>query len=149
MKPKVEKPTVPVGDEWREFVINNVRIRVSINSEVPTVQCNPQLVSLVEGDILSSVSTRHPLRAKVKVWTSGNRVFGCEAPAALASVLEAFALGHCVESRLSVTLGRNLGPGESAYVRRTVNQLKHLMWDEQHDRNSDCQASTEYIELER
>lgn len=147
-KHNIEKPTVLGGTPWREFVVDSVRIRVSMNCELSTDHCDTQLIPLVAGNILASVSTKHPLRDKIRVWTSGNRVFGCEAPVALISVLEAFVLGHCAESQLSVSLGRALGPRELESVRKTVNQLKHLVRDEQHDRNSDCRAATECIELE-
>jgi len=43
---------------------------------------------LIAGDVLPSVSARHPLRSEVDVWTSGNRVFRCEEGAKLVALCE-------------------------------------------------------------
>jgi hypothetical protein len=43
---------------------------------------------LVEGDILPSVSRRDLRRSQARLWTSGNRVFGCAAPSLLLRVLD-------------------------------------------------------------
>ncbi|MBL8379607.1 MAG: hypothetical protein JNM79_17195 [Burkholderiales bacterium] len=71
--------------QWVEFAIDKVRIRID-----PHASCtgrSPRLVPLLAGDVLPSVSRRHPLRSKACVWTSGNRIFDCEAPMELAAAL--------------------------------------------------------------
>lgn len=68
-RPKLKKGNA----KWTEVEIENVRIRVkesiSINSD------SLKISSLVDGNILSSVSTRDIRREVANVWTSGNRIF--------------------------------------------------------------------------
>lgn len=72
---------------WAERTIAGVRIRV--DEAAPPLSEDPGLRSVVEGDVLRSVSRRDPVRASVRVWTSGNRVFGCDAPRRLLDILDA------------------------------------------------------------
>ena len=58
---------------WREVAIDGMRLRVHMDAEA--VPDKEGLKSLVEGDVLPSVSRRDPRRAKANVWTSGNRIF--------------------------------------------------------------------------
>jgi hypothetical protein len=88
------RPTVR-WRRWAERAIQGVRLRV--DERAPSLSNDPRLLSLVEGDILRSVSRRDPLRASVRVWTSGNRVFGCDAPERLLSVIDALAAGRSIE----------------------------------------------------
>ena len=61
-----------------------MRIRIS----EPDEGSDPSLVQLVVGDVLPTVSRRDPRRSSARLWTSGNRIFGCAAPHALARLLE-------------------------------------------------------------
>jgi hypothetical protein len=94
--PSVPKPRAVRADgTWTERVIQGVRFRVRIDiADVP--QAIPSLMSIVDGDILSSVSRRDPRRAGVRVWTSGNRAFGCLAPRTFLRVLDAVLVGDPV-----------------------------------------------------
>jgi hypothetical protein len=68
-----------MGVAWAEVCINGIRIKIRQGRKsAHSDSLSPELVSLVDGDILPSVSARHPLRADVDVWTSGNRVFKCK-----------------------------------------------------------------------
>jgi len=75
--PKIEKL---VEEAWVEVCINGVRIKIKQQPREPvhSDSSSPKLLSLVDGDVLPSVSARHPVRADVDVWTSGNRVFKCK-----------------------------------------------------------------------
>jgi hypothetical protein len=74
---------------WTEIMIQDVRIRVRTHCELPLGTA--ALHSIVPGDILPSVSRRDPRRTSATVWTSGNRIFTCDAPARLALVARALA----------------------------------------------------------
>ncbi len=143
-----EKPIGAKRINWREFIFDGVRIRVRVPTEIPSGVCDPRLVSLVKGDILPSVSSRHPLRSQIKVWTSGNRVFGCESVQALLSILGTFSARRCTGPQLSDTLGPDLGPTEHELVCGTVDQLKQLLTDERNDWDRSLRSTSENIELE-
>jgi hypothetical protein len=70
---------------WAERVLGGVRLRVRPDQDAGD---DPRLQSLVEGDILPSVSRRDLRRSQARLWTSGNRVFGCAAPSLLLRVLD-------------------------------------------------------------
>lgn len=54
---------------WREVRFGPVRVKLA---EQPT---GPDVGSLVPGDVLTTVSRRDPVRRRIGLWTSGNRVF--------------------------------------------------------------------------
>ena len=91
---------------WTECSLEGVRIRVDTTS--PARGENPQLISLLEGDVISSVSRRDPLRSVVRVWTSGNRVFGCEAPHRFLKIVEALHRKRTIPSSFSEVAARLL-----------------------------------------
>jgi hypothetical protein len=76
---------------WTERAIEGVRIQIDADARPTGV--DPGLISIVEGDVLSSVSRRDPRRTSARVWTSGNRVFGCAAPARLVGVIDDLVAG--------------------------------------------------------
>ena len=84
---------------WIEASID--RMRLFIRSDNGAVTGNRGLISLIDGDILPSVSRRDPRRRYAQVWTSGNRVFQTDNPGL---VLEA-ALSHTNRSRRAEAQG--------------------------------------------
>jgi hypothetical protein len=71
--------------DWREFIFGSVRLRV--DCEAHCIGSDPRLRSIVDGDVLPSVSRRDSRRIRAHVWTTGNRVFACDAPLELASMV--------------------------------------------------------------
>jgi len=80
------RPTARTSDDepWATFERGGVIIRVKEQADEGD---DPRLVSIVAGDILATVSRRDARRVNARVWTSGNRIFGCSAPATLRRVL--------------------------------------------------------------
>jgi hypothetical protein len=78
-------PSDAPPDAWRELAIEGVRIRVDVAA--PSAGEDPRLVRIVDNDVLPSVSRRDERRQLARVWTSGNRVFGCAAPLILWQLL--------------------------------------------------------------
>jgi hypothetical protein len=77
------------SDNWKEVEIDSCRIRVriddqSVNSENESFSAKP----LVGNQILPSVSSRDPRRAKANIFTSGNRVFHTNCPVKLYTHLQ-------------------------------------------------------------
>ena len=80
----------PHQDSWVEVDIDGMRVRIRENTSSTAMHKDFQ--SLVPGDVLASVSRRHPLRAKANVWTSGNRIY--QAGDAKIAIEAAQACGH-------------------------------------------------------
>lgn len=72
-------------EPWRELRFGPVRVRVDVRRRGSG---KLTLRSLVEGDVLPTVSRSDRRRASATVWTTGNRVFACEAPEALLALFE-------------------------------------------------------------
>lgn len=117
--------------DWIEASID--RMRLFVRSDNVAVTGNRGLVSLIDGDILPSVSRRDPRRRYAQVWTSGNRVFQTDNPGL---VLEA-ALSHTNRSRRAEAQGSlwdNLYDREAPErVGRRLRALAALESDEERD----------------
>ena len=77
---------------WTERTVSGVRIQID-DYATPTND-DPQLISLVSNDVLPSVSRRDKRRSNVRVWTSGNRVFGCGSPSRLVGIIDDIIAGR-------------------------------------------------------
>ena len=91
--------------DWTEVGIG--RMRLFIRGAGMAQSDEISLVSLVDGDILPTVSRRDPLRRLANVWTSGNRIFQTNNPqlvleAAISCAGE--AMGSGVQPRLWGTI---------------------------------------------
>lgn len=76
---------------WPEYRFGSVRIRAQ--RATFTEFGDPRLISLVENDILPTVSRRDERRERATVWTSGNRIFETSGLAALHEILQALQSG--------------------------------------------------------
>jgi len=117
----IEMPQfVRPGPPWVEAVIGRMRIRV--RGEDSGIGDRPRLLTLVDGDILSSVSRRDPRRSSANVWTSGNRVFACTDPSAV--LLAAQRLATISTGGVGVHSG-TINPSRTA-ISDLVDQLSAL-----------------------
>jgi hypothetical protein len=66
------------GREWTEVGIGRMRLFIRGTSAVCSEEAS--LISLVDGDILPTVSRRDPRRRLANIWTSGNRIFRTDNP---------------------------------------------------------------------
>ena len=122
--PPAARPQAQRNESWREVTLDGARIRFRL--DVPaheSASADPQLVPLVRGDIMPAVSRRDPVRGQVRVWTAGNRVFGCQAPALLACLAATLAAGDSPRSALAAHLGRPPAPTEDRAAAEAVRQL--------------------------
>lgn len=76
---------------WSEHRFGQVRLRVDRGA--PSQRGAPTLVPLVPGDVLPTVSRRDKRRTAARVWTTGNRIFGCSAPEELGRILDDWQTG--------------------------------------------------------
>ncbi len=114
---------IPGDPRWEERSLGLVRIRT--RRRRPS-GCDPRLIRVVDGDILADVSRRNPIRSRVDVWTSGNRIFECADPAVAAVILDALASGSDPIRAVVATIGRALIEPEESNIARAVSQLERL-----------------------
>lgn len=72
---------------WKEIEINTTRVRIKIDTEEDSKD-EMIIESLVQTQILPSVSSRDPRRNLANVWTSGNRIFKTNKPKKLYTYLQ-------------------------------------------------------------
>jgi hypothetical protein len=64
--------------DWNELNIGRMRLFIRVSDQSRSDDAG--LISLVEGDILPTVSRRDPRRQLAQIWTSGNRIFQTDNP---------------------------------------------------------------------
>jgi hypothetical protein len=121
--PGVRPDRTPGDPRWEERSLGAVRIRT--RRRRPS-GCDPRLKPVVEGDVLADVSRRNPIRSRVDVWTSGNRIFECSDPAVVAAILDALTSGSDPIEAAVATIGRALIEPEESNIARAVSQLQRL-----------------------
>lgn len=80
-------PGLPAAPAAFELTLEGVRLRLLASGGNDVDRVEP----LVDGEVLPSVSTRTPWRARANLWTSGNRAFVCP-PAATLAAMQALAV---------------------------------------------------------
>lgn len=81
-----------VSIPWSEHRFGPVRIRIDLDA--PSRSEDPRLRSLIVNDVLPTVSRRDQRRDEARVWTTGNRIYACDAPKILSAVLEDWQNGR-------------------------------------------------------
>lgn len=109
----------PVG--WDEVMLDWTRIRVLPGDSGHGF--DPSLQPLVPGDVLDDVSSRNPVRGKVNVWTSGNRIYHTRTPSTVLAVLKAMAAASNAWDAATSTIGRMPTRTEERSIVRTLRQL--------------------------
>jgi hypothetical protein len=127
--PAAPRPSPAVADTWNEVVLRGVRIRFRAGQEAAG-PADPQLLRIVDRDVLPSVSRRDPARGLVAVWTCGNKVFGCRSPGLLAVIAAALAARQSVVRAAEEHLGRPATETELARIRLAAGQLSELARDD-------------------
>jgi hypothetical protein len=134
----VSRPPAPAHhNDWHGFLIGDVPLFVHRRTHTGW-SGEPLLVSLVEGDILQTVSRRDPARANVALWTSRNRVFASPAPDVLAGMLTAMERGDRIEAVAADALGDELSHAQTLEVRRTTERLRRLVARERAEHGLDA-----------
>jgi hypothetical protein len=106
---------------WTEVVIGRMRLFISMGANADNGDAD--LVSIVAGDVLPSVSRRDPRRSSANVWTSGNRVFRTNNPQLLLEAAISCA-GEAMGSGFQPWLWGTLRGGEA--IERVAAELRDL-----------------------
>lgn len=122
-------------DDWREARIEDLPVRVRVDHPPPLAPISETtlLSSLVDGDVLASVSRRTALRHHTRLWTGRNRVFASSHPELLAAIVDALATGSPPATGAAAHLRRPLGPEEQQALRRVAERLKRVLALERHE----------------
>lgn len=83
---------IPTQQNWIEREYNTSRIRINI-SEIDEINNDLEVLSLIKGDILPTVSSRDERRKNANVWTSGNRIFSTNRPNELIKTIDLITKG--------------------------------------------------------
>jgi len=127
----LERPLGTVS-AWSEVSWNGVRLRFRRDrTGPPSAVADPRLIRIARGDVLPSVSRRHPLRTQVDMWTSGNRVYSCREPALLCAAAGARALGTDPLGAAEAHIGRRLTCNEQTLVLDALSHLADVVDTEQ------------------
>jgi hypothetical protein len=127
----VTRPLRPARCTWWEETIRGVRFRIRKQPQVDWA--DPTLITLVEDDILPSVSRREPIREHVDVWTSGNRVFACEGRLVLREILRAMGIHADPREVIMRSLRRSLSSSEEELIGAASSHLQEVIRQEQAD----------------
>lgn len=131
------RPVMDTGTAWMERSLGLTRFKLQQTTSPGFV--SPVLRSLVPGDVLPSVSRRDPRRKDATVWTSGNRIFGCDGTATLATIIDGINAGEVPEFIVGMQHGRTLTTNERVLVATAVQQVRNVVkWESAEFRDSDA-----------
>jgi hypothetical protein len=123
-----DRPTAPEEHGvWLPFIIEEIPIWVRERTAGAVRIDAPLLESMLAGDVLRSVSSRDPIRERIDVWTSLNRVWASPCPLVVQSVCRALAEKGNPVNAVEADLGRSASPPERKCVRRAVDDLTNVV----------------------
>lgn len=123
-----DRPAHPAGyGTWLPFIIDEIPIW--IRDRIVGIERidAPLLEPIIAGDVLLSVSSRDPLRERIDVWTSLNRVWASPHPVVVESICRALAEHADSLQAVEADLGRTTSAAERKYVRRAVDDLLEIV----------------------
>lgn len=128
------RPPVPV-ERWHAARIDDLPVRVRVDDPPGSLAITAAslLGSLVDGDVLATVSRRTAVRKQTRLWTSRNRVFASSHPELLAAIVDAAAAGASPAASAARHLRRRIGRDETRAVNSVASQLHHLINQERRE----------------
>jgi hypothetical protein len=137
------RPTLHNEEVWSEVALSGVHIRFRLDRPAADGSpADPRLRDLIDGDVLTSVSRRDPIRRHVAVWTEGNRIFGCHSADLLAVIAAAVADHHPISQAIESHLGRRPDRTEQPAIDHALAQLAELAELEAKNHNAAPAATT-------
>ena len=120
-------------DDWLRESHFGFRIRNHGQSTAGKFK-DPGLISIVAGDVLSSVSRTDPTRSLADVWTVGNRIFACQGTEILQRILLAIEIDQSPVHTVGEVVKRELRGPEKVAVSRAVRQVVSIINLERNER---------------
>jgi hypothetical protein len=125
------EPQESARDRWTETVLGTMRIKLRIQNG--NAGGDPRLQSIVDGDVLDSVSRRDTRRAKIDVWTSGNRVFRCANTELLKLIVQSVEQDLATADFLQDNSSQELIPSQLRAAIHVARQLSEISAIEQRE----------------
>lgn len=127
----VPRPTVGEHEQWTQYSLREIPIWVRSHpwlaeDPIDVGEATPLLESIVEGDVLPSISRREPMRAAVSVWSSRNRVLATSNLPAVHALCAALQDLEDPVFALSARTGGALTPGQLENVGGAAERLLAL-----------------------
>ena len=116
------------GIVWDEVSIHGVRFRVRRVERDGFA--DPRLKRLVEGDILPTVSRRDGRRNQALVWTSGNRIFGCDGASVFAAILRAVQASEHAIAAVQDLVPQPIDDSQARLIQSTASQVERIIHTE-------------------
>ena len=116
------------GGVWDEVTIDGVRFRV--RRVEGDGFADPQLKKLIEGDVLPTVSRRDGRRNQALVWTSGNRVFGCDGASVFAAILSAVQASEHPTAAVQDLVPQPINDLQARLIQSTASQVERIVHTE-------------------
>ena len=131
MCPEPQIDPSPRSIRWSDASIGRVRIRMRAGEH--SDMSPPFIEQLFQDDVLPTVSRRDKRLHKVRLWTSGNRVFGCRGETAIRSIVEALAAGVDPLRTVRKDLHLGLDQAFAFCVEATAAQLDQIIKSEERE----------------
>lgn len=125
-KPVVADVEAPSDELWDEVVFCGMRVRLRMKENFLPIFYDPSLKSIVEKDVLPSVSRRDPRRQFIDVWTSGNRIFSTRGTHILGSIMLALSADQSPHEIVAAQIGRDLSATESNLISKAMQQITEI-----------------------
>lgn len=126
IKPTVTDVEIQFNELWDEVLLWGMRVRLRVKKDFLPVFEDPSLSSIVEKDVLPSVSRRDPHRQLVDVWTSGNRIYSSRGPHILARIIRAISVNQNPHEQVAAYLERELSTIESSLISKAIHQVTEI-----------------------
>ena len=121
---------MPNVESWRRFEIDGIPLFVAQSERRSESIASSLIENPIPGDLLPSVSRRHPLRSSLALWSGANRVYGSSTPDILAIVVGALAAGGHPAALVAEYLGRTLDSSEQEFVADAAKRIRALVQTE-------------------
>lgn len=122
----IERPSGLLDREvWTNVAIDGIQWRIRESGLLGFH--SPELIGLLPGDVLTSVSRRAVLRHQADVWTTGNRIFSCIGTNVLRVVVEAIDSGDPLYESAANFLGVVLKRREKALIGKAARKVEDVM----------------------
>ena len=123
--------SVPHTPAWDQAEILGITLWVRRNNKLTFI--SPELVPLVPGDILPSVSRRDKFRGAAGVWTAGNRAYRCDGTNIFSTIMRAMGVSEAPIEAVEHNVGYALNEIEAAQVEASVSQIEMMARQELQD----------------
>lgn len=115
----------PVHERWKTAKWGNLDLRAR-ESQCENGPADPRLYSVIDGDVLPTVSQRDTRRKAAVIWTRANRIFGCHRPELLLAVMDGLARKSSIQRSVEETLRREATTQEMQWTHEAERQLRLL-----------------------